>query len=224
VRTRFSVLVRKCVLPKRPRRSSHRPAIFGGSTGWRLASEESRDRSHALRDERQRAPRSTRGLRRGLALHVLQGCTEHQDGFGPSHRLPQDLPALAERKPVRSSHLSSGAPRTARKGVVNPLCAVAPASGAPDHAPRATLGINHQLSARAESPESPRCTAHPKPVTCAKFTREVQKPLGIGVQIKQEKPCGARPLGARTGPTGHQPGLPLRRPPALVSACPFSQR
>jgi hypothetical protein len=128
-------------------------------------------------------------------LHVLQGCTEHQDGFGPSHRLPQDLPALAERKPVRSSHLSSGAPRTARKDVVNPLCAVAPASGAPDHAPRATLGINHQLSARAESAESPRCTAHPKPVTCAKFTREVQKPLGIGVQIKQEKPCGARPLG-----------------------------
>jgi len=47
----------------------------------------------------------------------------------------------------------------------------------------------------AESPESPRCTAHPKPVTRAKFTREVQKPLGIGVQSKQEKPCEARPLG-----------------------------
>jgi len=77
-------------------------------------------------------------------------------------------------------------------GVVNPLCAVAPASGAPDHVPRATLEINDQLGARAESPESLRRTAHPKPVTRAKFTREVQKPLGIGGQSQQEKPCGAR--------------------------------
>jgi hypothetical protein len=66
------------------------------------------------------------------------------------------------------------------------------ASGAPDHSPRATLEINDQLGARAESPESLRRTAHPKPVTRAKFTREVQKPLGIGVQSQQEKPCGAR--------------------------------
>ena len=32
-----------------------------------------------------------------------------------------------------------------------------------------------------------------------RFTREVQKPLGIVVQSKQEKPCGARPLRVEKG-------------------------
>ena len=92
----------------------------------------------------------------------------------------------------RLDRISRAICQSTNKGVVNPLCAVAPASGAPDHAPRATLEINDQFGARAESPESLRRTAHPKPVTRAKFTREVQKPLGIGVQSQQEKPCGAR--------------------------------
>ena len=92
----------------------------------------------------------------------------------------------------RLDRISRAICQSTNKGVVNPLCAVTPASGAPDHAPRATLEINDQLGARAESPESLRRTAHPKPVTRAKFTREVQKPLGIGVQSQQEKPCGAR--------------------------------
>jgi hypothetical protein len=92
----------------------------------------------------------------------------------------------------RFDRISRAICQSTNKGVVNPLCAVTPASGAPDHAPRATLEINDQLGARAESPESLRRTTHPKPVTRAKFTREVQKPLGIGVQSKQEKPCGAR--------------------------------
>jgi hypothetical protein len=92
----------------------------------------------------------------------------------------------------RLDRISRAICQSSNKRVVNPLCAVAPASGAPDHAPRATLEINDQLGARAESPESLRRTAHPKSVTRAKFTREVQKPLGIGVQSQQEKPCGAR--------------------------------
>jgi len=92
----------------------------------------------------------------------------------------------------RLDRISSATCQSTNKGLVNPLCAVAPASGAPDHAPLATLGINDQPGARAESPESLRRTAHPKPVARAKFTRELQKPLAIGVQSKQEKPCGAR--------------------------------
>jgi hypothetical protein len=71
----------------------------------------------------------------------------------------------------RLDRISRAICQSTNKGIINPLCAVAPASGAPDHAPRATLEINDQLGARAESPESLRRTAHPKPVTRAKFTR-----------------------------------------------------
>src|SRR5206468_1543285 len=67
-----------------------------------------------------------------------------------------------------------------------------------DRAPRPTLGIDHQLRARAEPP--PSAARHSQPVPGAKFPCELPQPIGAGLGYKQRRAYGARPLGTMSPP------------------------
>ena len=139
-------------------------------------------------------------LRDGLRFHDAQpvlgaDCVTSLKRWMARDSLGQTLATVVEEMPG-----TEGSDFTIRLKEPFPLLlaglakGIEPAGPARRHLPLCPLSTPGCRLRRggAESPESPRCTAHPKPVTRAKFTREVQKPLGIGVQSKQEKPCGAR--------------------------------
>src|SRR5271165_4804092 len=72
--------------------------------------------------------------------------------------------------------------------------------GVADRAPRAALGIDHQLGAQAEPPPSARRTGHAKPMAGAKFPREVPEAIGAGLRHEQGNPAEPGRWGSRRRP------------------------